>query len=293
MFKCEYCEKSFNSKRSLASHRNHHNQKYKERALEGSKALQSEKAINNRNKQYEKQKYDNWKQKTLNNCIICNKGLSYPEIKICSSQKCYKIYRSEANRRVHSEETKDKIREGLKSQYRTEKKCLNCENVFESTKQIEKYCQECYAEIRSKPRVVSEETKKKISDGLKKAFKEGRHHGNQYRNRQNPSYLEQSFLDYLKEYYPDVKYEFNKPVKFSDEDGNYTHCYYPDFYFPKTNEIIELDGKQHELTREYDAMRDQALIQKLNCKIYRIDYDDYFSCKKKDMIDFILMNNQE
>lgn len=47
------------------------------------------------------------------------------------------------------------------------------------------------------------------------------------------------------------------------------HGYIPDFYFPKQNKIVELDGKCHENQRAYDARRTQHLKMH-GCKLIRI-----------------------
>lgn len=129
-----------------------------------------------------------------------------------------------------------------------------------------------------------------ISKQLKRAFKEGRHKGNLYRNRSNTSYLEQSFIDYLKDQYLELSYEYNKPVPIKSESGQYLKCFYIDFYLPYQNIGIELDGSQHEYTMEYDSQRDLLINQKYQTKIIRVKYKEYFNKSRKEEIDQLLNN---
>jgi very-short-patch-repair endonuclease len=293
VFICDICNKEFKSKRSLSSHKKHHNPEYKKRALEGSKALQTDKAKKAREKTFEEKKLSSWKKRN-NKCIICNKKLEYPQEKTCSDS-CYKQYRSNANSRIMTEEKRNAIKKGVQRYFKSKppkppkppvtNNCKICKKSF-TTMKNEKYCSNSCKETAKK------QTNEKISKSVKLAFKEGRHLGNAYRNRKNKSYLEKSFIDYIAKEFPFVKYEFNYIVKILDENNNYKKCFYIDFYFPNQNIGIELDGKQHEYTKEYDEIRDNLIYETQKTKIIRVTYEEFFSQTRKQEIDDILKNEK-
>lgn len=291
MFKCETCNKEYNSKRSLASHKNHHNPEYHTKSKEGAlKAFSSDKAKESRNTTNREKKYNLWNS-IERKCIICSKGLIYPQNKTCSDI-CQKEYRSKANSKPMSDETKLKISLQLSNRkYTPIKLCKICQKELEHKSKSIFCSKECSSlERKSRKANHSEDAKEKISIALKKSFQEGRHKGNEYRNRKNKSYLERSFIDFLSKKYPNINYEFNSVVKVLDSKGKYLNNYFIDFYFPKSNIGIELDGKQHELTIEYDYFRDNKIKEIQNTKIYRISYDDYFNKSKYDLIIELLEN---
>lgn len=131
---------------------------------------------------------------------------------------------------------------------------------------------------------VTEETKKKISESMKKAHKEGRawNIGKSRWNNKH-SYPEEFFIQVIDN-------EF--------EDKNYL-CEYPleifslDFAWPEKKKCIEIDGDQHQRFKEYkerDIRKDQC-IYKNGWKILRIEWKQMFKDTKtwikiaKDFID--------
>lgn len=287
MFTCNICNRSFEKKRSLTSHKNHHNYEYKQKALKGSKALRTKKAEETRKKQYEDKKRKKWKQ---SNCITCGTELIYPQTKTCSDI-CYKQYRSNANRRIMTDKRKNNISNGMQNFLKkngysgVSLKCIICDTDFIGTKHqkcCDLKCEAIYKEQKHNTK------RKKLSISLKTSFQEGRHKGNLYRNRKNKSYLERSFEEYLKSNFKNLKYTFNEVVKVFDTQGKYIKCFYIDFYLPKQNIGIELDGNQHKNTIEYDISRDQQIKDLRGIEIIRITYEEYFNKSKKDLIDSIL-----
>ena len=280
MFKCEICDKEYKSLRSLASHKNHHNPEYKKKALKGSLGLFSEKAIESRNTHYLNLK----KEKQINRkCIICETeiyDISNTSRKTCSIE-CQQKYRSKANSsRVMSEEGKRKYMERANPKF-----CQVCEVILpykHNSKFCSKKCKSIKASFHAK------KNSQKISDSLKRAFSEGRHLGFAYINRKNHSYLERSFINYLKENFPNIEYEFNKPVKNFSEEGEIKNYFYIDFFFPKSNIGLELDGTQHNYTKEYDSVRDEIIKNLHGITIHRITHKEYMSKSKKDFIDSII-----
>jgi very-short-patch-repair endonuclease len=289
LFICDICQKEFKSKRSLSSHKNHHNPEYKKKALEGSKSLLSEKSITSRKNYYDNKRKASWAKRN-SVCIICGKQLEYPQEKTCSNE-CYKQYRVKANSRPMTEEKMKAIKKGIseyleKTGYKKENPiiCKVCKKTFQTEGPKKYYCSE---DCKNESKII---TKKKISKSMKLAFKEGRHLGNEYRNRKNKSYLERSFINYLEIKFPLLEYHFNYVVKILDEHNLYKNCYYIDFYFPKQNIGIELDGKQHKSSIDYDNQRDQLIYQTQQTKIIRVAYDEFFSKERKEEIDNILIN---
>lgn len=267
--------------------KNHHNPEYHKKSCAGANALKTEKAKTSRKIAYDKRKKETWDKRSIKQCIICNTELTYPQTKTCSDV-CQKLYLSRANSKPMTEQRRQNISDGVQ-QYlksigykkKTTKICNHCEKEF-TPKSNESYCSEqCKQQLKLK-------TSKKISIALKKAFKEGRHLGNQYRNRTNKSFLERSFIDYINHNYANLEYEFNKPIRILNEQNQYIKCFYIDFYFPKQNIGIELDGSQHEQNKSYDFDRDKTIKNLKNIDIIRITYKEYMSKERKYEIDNIL-----
>lgn len=90
------------------------------------------------------------------------------------------------------------------------------------------------------------------------------------RGRHKKSYLELSFEEWLitnnvKDFI--MEYKVKYPIE--------NKTFFIDFYFPKLNLGIELDGSQHLKTIEYDNWRDNIIFNLINCKILRISHLEY------------------
>ena len=95
----------------------------------------------------------------------------------------------------------------------------------------------------------------------------------EHRCRSKPSFLEKSFEEWL------------ISINYTDYVKNKTfRCgkkiYYGDFFFPNKNILIELDGKQHEETVEYDKIRDQHIMEYHKVETIRISYTEYMNKSK-------------
>lgn len=127
-----------------------------------------------------------------------------------------------------------------------------------------------------------EEALKRISlrkkDLLKKRAHERMSRGwnpNDNRSRAKRSYLERSFEEWLIKMFPHLIYHTEAPFRRVDEQNKYCCTYYTDFYFPSLKLVIELDGTQHQYTREKDALRDSYISENYNLEIIRISSAEY------------------
>lgn len=299
-FQCDICGRNFRSKRSLSSHRLHHNPCYHQKSLSGA-AKGRLNCLEPMRVAVRKKRYERWKIKTENGCKVCGKQLTFPETQYCS-EECKQRYRSIANSRSHSEETKNAISKGvLKHLSDTnapmyEHVCRICGNEFSNYSKSKKnvFCSEqCRIANRSivKPkRKFSLETRRKISNAIKKAFAEGRHMGNKYRCRAHKSYMESTFSEYISHNFKVfVEQEKHVTVTLNNKVKNY----FIDFFLPQQKVAIELDGTQHKLTVAEDALRDQLLLNQLGIQTIRVTCREYRNKSKQPEIDSLLLLEQE
>lgn len=122
-----------------------------------------------------------------------------------------------------------------------------------------------------------------VSQSIRKAHEEGRHLGNKYRSRINPSYMERTFKEWIDENFPEVEYETEKSVSIYVE-GEYYKTFYLDFYFPHLNVCIELDGSQHKDMIEYDNARDDLIKEYYDIDVVRISHEEYQQKTKVRMV---------
>lgn len=113
---------------------------------------------------------------------------------------------------------------------------------------------------------ISEETKKKISLSLKKAFLENRAHGwaNVKQNKNGMSYPEIWFQNMLKINNFDLNYEYNMQF----------FKYKLDFAWPDKRICIEIDGSQHYVLKERiesDKCKDE-LLKQFGWKVLRLKW---------------------
>lgn len=201
-------------------------------------------------------------------CLNCNSPIPFErkENSFCN-RSCSASYVNKG--KVHSEESRKKISKALSKSEKvvTPKRCTIC-NIFHAFSG-----NTCSGECK----------RTLISEQVKAAHREGRHLGNKYRSRDNPSYLERSFRQWIDRNFPDIEYEVEKPVSVYI-DGEYFKTFYLDFFFPSLNLCIELDGSQHELSKEYDEMRDSAIETYHGICVYRISHKEYQNKQKVDEV---------
>lgn len=147
MFVCQECNAVFSSKKSLSSHLNWHNEKYKEKC---SKTLFGIKKYSNKNQEFENQKRISDYYLNPKTCLYCKDILVYQKRynKFCSSS-CSAIFNRTG--KIHSKDTKQKIKDKLKNKSPSNKgtkiknrvyfkNCVICNNLFCTPKPNRKSC---------------------------------------------------------------------------------------------------------------------------------------------------------
>ena len=118
-------------------------------------------------------------------------------------------------------------------------------------------------------RKLTDETKKKISESMKIAHKEGRAHNiGECRHNCKPSYPEQWFMKVIESEFLNKKYIREYPF----------HKYSLDFAWPELKICIEIDGEQHQMFEEYkkrDLEKDE-LLKDEGWKELRIPWKECF-----------------
>ena len=184
------------------------------------------------------------KNKTIEEKIITKNKREFALIdKYGSLEKAY-----EKMSPKHDELTVNKIRISLKKYW------------DENPKKKEEYS------IVAKKRVVSKETRKKLSDNMQKIIKDGKHKG--WTSRNNPSYPEKFFMTVLKN--NNIEYEFENPC------GKY----FIDFALKDKKIALEIDGKQHN-RKEKDEEKN-IFLKSQNWFVYRIKWNNINSLSGKE-----------
>lgn len=129
-------------------------------------------------------------------------------------------------------------------------------------------------EILSKPVILDENSRIKISNSMKKAHLEGRA-WNIGKSRWNnePSYPESFFMKVIENEFEDKDYIREYPFS----------KYSLDFAWEKKKRCIEIDGEQHQRFEEYsnrDKIKDQLLIDN-GWQVLRISWKDLYNNPKE------------
>ncbi len=188
-------------------------------------------------------------------CLQCGCEL-YKSTKFCS-KSCSAKY---TNIRKDYTKFKPGPRSGLTPKYTKVKQCSICMKFHPRTGLT---CSDtCYSKS------VSIKTNQRIEDGW---------NPQENRCRSKPSYLEKSFESWL------VSMNYTNYIK-----NKTFRCgkkiYFGDFYFPSKRILIELDGKQHLESIEYDELRDKLIKEHFNVETIRISYQEYISKSKIDTV---------
>ena len=191
--------------------------------------------------------YNNWK------CIYCGK-----------------IFRTRREKQIHYKEDHNGITQNAWNKGLTKE-------TNDSLKKAGETYRKRIKEGKIKPsflgKHISEETKEKISNSMKKAHKEGRA-WNIGKSRWNnkPSYPEEFFMKTIKNEFDDKNYirEYSLNI------------YSLDFAWPNKKLCIEIDGQQHERFKDYkerDIRKDKYLLEN-GWKVLRIKWIDFYNNPK-------------
>lgn len=220
-----------------------------------------------------------------------------PEVRVKISEGVKKAYRegraispstrpevaakiSEGKRKssyVHSEETKEKIRQTLKRKYKSGELISSLNDPV-----MNKKIRACRKGEYSR----TIEQRKKISESVKKDWEEGIHdnHGKAmkslWKNKKlkykfmGPSKTESLIIKEMKE----IGFEFNKRININQKDTNDVLWYRPDFLHKDKKIIIEIDGSSHGPFHriEYDKVKD-ATLSRLGYRVYRFKNQEVIS----------------
>ncbi len=183
---------------------------------------------------------------------------------------CGKVFASRKKFYVHKQEAHNIVK-GV--QPKKECFCDFCKQSFNrlsSKKLHEKYCESNPNRIECVGHKVSEETKIKISLGMKAAHKEGRANG--WQGRMERSYAEQSWYNIFSNDLGQKTFVNNFFVK----------KYWLDFAWPDKKIYFEVDGRTH-FTKEgvqHDAERTEFLKKEGWTLIGRCNWSEYQKLSK-------------
>lgn len=270
---CPFCNLSFPSKRSLANHirAKHTPNRKKSNFLLFCSCVICKKQITVQSISQHIEKHE--KDSNIKGyCLQCNEPLYKKENKFCSSS-CSAKYNNKT--RVVSDKQKLKTSITLKNK-KPEKYKLQFTKISTCNicgKYHSKNGKTCSKECHNK--LISLKMKEKINNGYNPQKHRGRH---------KKSFLETSFENWLDSNFPNIIYEQEKPFNFKE----YKVTYFGDFYFPQINLLIELDGTQHNNTKEYDSERDKRISEKYGTKVFRISHSEYINKIKINDVIFLL-----
>ena len=198
-------------------------------------------------------------------CKQCNINLVYNQRhnKFCSTSCSASYYNKDRKGVALDTAVKQKISSSVQK--------FNNENPYPQYSKIS-FCCVCNSIIKNKiVKTCSSKCKSiLLSNNMIERIKQNRR--SNYR-RDKKSYLEESFETWLVDNSISLKYEPEYTIK-----NHITQkWYFVDFYFPKINLIVELDGKQHEKPKhkEADKLRDEYITTHLNINVFRISYNEY------------------
>ena len=208
-------------------------------------------------------------------CKSCGKKFTVVEEETKFPIKGDKYYccRSCANRRIHSEETKNKISNTLINRHRHKQPktkkyiCEFCGKEFESVKKKRFCSKEC----------SNNSMRQKVSNQRRKEIEEGTFQG--WKTRNIISYAEKFWEQVLNN--NNIPYEREYILWYGSNIGE---RYFLDFYIKigDHNIDLEIDGKQHKYQDRVisDKKRDQ-IVSSMGFEIYRIDWNQINSKQGK------------
>ena len=200
---------------------------------------------------------------------LCEKCNTLVTSKYGSGRFCS---RACANSRVHSDETKQKIRKTL-TKHTEITFCRLCGKQL-GYRNSSGLCAKCF---QQQPKSLESRTKQSVT-------MKNKGYPRWNINRCEPSYAEKFFMQVLQN--NNIDYYFEYAVRNSKK-----HFYYLDFFIEKENFKIdlEIDGKQHEYRQEHDMQRDEFLASK-GYIVYRISWNEINSESGKNKMNQKITN---
>jgi len=193
--------------------------------------------------------------------------------KFCS-QSCAATYNNSIRSRESREQQAIKLKESLS---KTEKKRQPVSQIYSKIS----YCEVCSVCFQGTRKTCSKLCYKKLlSIKVNQRIDLG-WNPQENRCKSSPSYLELSFENWL------ISNNFTEYIKNKTFRCN-NKIYYGDFFFPTYNLLIELDGKQHEQSKEYDNLRDELIKKYHTITTLRISHKEFISKSKIELVKNLL-----
>lgn len=225
--------------------------------------------------------------KHINNCSLNSKN-----IKICP--KCGKEHTKQglycsrkcANSKKHSEKTKKKIKESLKTYNRNinnfvvddyKYKCLNCDKEFKPRRKNQRFCcLKCASGWFYNNSETGKQNRKELSNIIKNCVKEGKITPFKCTS-DNISYPEK----YFKQILDSLEIEHVHNLKVNTNSTSY----FLDFAIIDKKIDLEIDGKYHDFEnrKEHDNIRDKNLKSE-GWIIYRIKWNSIKTNNGKELM---------
>lgn len=208
-------------------------------------------------------------------CLHCDSPIYENGKKFCN-RSCSASHNNK--NKVRSQESKNKISEIMK------KRALSTPSVA----YIITNCEQCNKEFTKKrhtkvklcsPQCIKIHNSNKMKEKIKNGYNPNKHRG-----RHKRSYMETSFETWLNNKFPSIVYVTEHPFK----STNLNKTFFTDFYFDDLKLAIELDGTQHEKTKDYDKSRDASILSEHGVYVYRISHQEYKSGIKIPEVETIL-----
>ncbi len=165
--------------------------------------------------------------------------------------------------------------------------CKFCAEKFETGPKLGNHIRSCKKHPNYKERIDkisktwlgknhTQETKDKVSEGMKIAHKEGRAWNiGMSRWNNKSSYPEEFFIKVIKNEFEDKNYQKEYPFG----------IYSLDFAWVEKKKVIEIDGDQHQRFEEYQERdkRKDKFLQENGWKVLRISWKDMFHNTKEEI----------
>ena len=234
------------------------------------------------------------------NCLHCNKEFKrkITNVKTKNQKFCNRIcstvymntHRSKEEREVINTKLSLKLKGTKCKKYK--KLTIKLQNIYtyifnikyiiKATKIHTLSCNICFKIFKHSNKNTKLCSKQCFNLRMKQVHKE---HPHLILNRSNPeSYLEKSFREYVEQKGYIKNKSFTQENHWTLKSGK---RYISDFYFPSLNLIVEMDGLQHEQTKEEDKLKDNSIYNEFKVKTLRITHKEWIKKTKLTEIESI------